>query len=207
MPTAQPPRTPRTLSRENCGCTTQRKGRFADLHAQFHYLQQHQDPRDRGYQLESLFADVLKRSGLDVWPGLRRNGGSEQVDVAFRFEGWYYLTECRWHRERLSARSVDGLSGQVRRSGKQTMGLLLAINGWSDNVPGLLQQNQDKSILLMDGDDLDAVLAGRVGMRELLSAKLAALNLRGQPFLSAQDATTHPKSNNARNSRLRSRPF
>jgi hypothetical protein len=77
---------------------------------------------------------------------------------------------------------------QVVRSGKQTMGLLLAINAWSEHVPVLLQQNQDKNILLMDGDDLHAVLAGHIRMQELLFAKLGALNLHGQPFLSAHDA-------------------
>jgi hypothetical protein len=78
---------------------------------------------------------------------------------------------------------LDGLLGQVNRSGKQTMGLFLSINGWSDHVPRLLKQNPDKCIFLMDGYDLRCALALEADLRELLVAKLAHLNLEAEPFL------------------------
>jgi hypothetical protein len=88
-------------------------------------------------------------------------------------------------REKLAdTRQVDGLRGQVQRSGKQTMGVFLAINGWSSHVPGNLKQNPDKSLLLMDGYDLRVVLEGRIGLRELLLAKLTHFNIEGEPFVS-----------------------
>lgn len=81
-------------------------------------------------------------------------------------------------------RDLDGLKGQVDRSGKQTMGLFLSINGWSENVPSLLKQNPEKSLFLMEGYDLRTVLAGKVDLREFLLAKVAKLNLEAEPFLS-----------------------
>jgi hypothetical protein len=174
-----------TSSREKCVRNGRSKHSFKDLYARFNALKKSSDPHARGYELEVLFTELLNRSGLPTFSGFRRNSNGEQIDLAFSLNGWFYLTECRWVRKPLSVRAIDGLSMQVARSGKQTMGLLLAVNGWADDVPSLLQQNQDKGILLMDGTDLEAVLDGRVGMKDLLFAKLAALNLRGLPFVGA----------------------
>ena len=65
------------------------------------------------------------------------------------------------------------------------MGLFLAANGWSDNVPPLLKQNGVKRIRLVDGYDLRCVLDRRVGRQQLLGGKLSARNLDAEPFLSA----------------------
>jgi hypothetical protein len=67
---------------------------------------------------------------------------------------------------------------------KQTMGLFLSINGWSDNVIPAMEQNQDKSIILMEGYDLRTVLAHLFDLRRLLKAKLSALNLESEPYYS-----------------------
>ncbi len=102
-------------------------------------------------------------------------------------EGWHYVVECPWREKLSNIRDLDGLKGQVDRSGKQTMGLFLSISGWSANVPGLLKQNPEKSIILMEGYDLRAVLDKRVDLQDLLMAKLAKLNLECEPFLSVKD--------------------
>ena len=120
-----------------------------------------------------------------------RNEGAEQIDGAFRLQGWHYLVECRWRGKLADIRELDGLLGQVGRSGKQTMGLFLSINGWSNNVPTLLKQNPDKSIILMDGYDLRCVLCTEeVDLRELILAKIEKLNLEGKAYFGAQQYLT-----------------
>jgi hypothetical protein len=99
-------------------------------------------------------------------------------------EGWHYIVECRWRTKLANIRELDGLYGQIGRSGKQTMGLFLSINGWSDNVVPVIKQNQDKSIILMEGYDLRTVLAQPMDLRSLLKAKLSALNLDSEPYFS-----------------------
>ena len=124
-------------------------------------------------------------SRIAVVRSFQRNAGGEQIDGAFELEGWHYIIECRW-RERLTAvRELDGLYGQIARSGKQTMGLFLSINGWSEHVVPLVKQNPDKSIILMEGLDLRMVLAQSLDLRRLLKAKLSALNLETEPYLPA----------------------
>jgi hypothetical protein len=95
--------------------------------------------------------------------------------------------ECRWRKKLADIRELDGVKGQVDRSGKQTMGFYLSINGWSENVPRLLKQNPDKSIVLMDGYELRCVLSGHVNLTDLILAKVTKLNLEGEPFYSVKD--------------------
>jgi hypothetical protein len=151
---------------------------------QFEEMAYSVDTQRRGYLLEELLVRTFQLHQVDVVRSFKRNHGSEQIDAAFKLEGWHYLVECRWREKLADTRQVDGLRGQVQRSGKQTMGVFLAINGWSSHVPGNLKQNPDKSVLLMDGYDLRVVLEGRIGLRELLLAKLTHFNIEGEPFIS-----------------------
>ena len=100
-------------------------------------------------------------------------------------EGWHYFVECRWRERLADIRELDGLYGKIGRSGKQTMGLFLSINGWSEQVVPLLKQNPDKSVILMEGLDLRMALAQMLDLRHLLKAKLSALNLESEPYLPA----------------------
>lgn len=155
------------------------------LLAQFDEMAHCSNVQQRGYLIEKLLVQIFELRGIDVVRSFRRNERSEQIDAAFKLEGWHYLVECRWREKLADTRQVDGLRGQVQRSGKQTMGLFLSINGWSLHVPSNLKQNPDKSVLLMDGYDLRVILEGRIGLQELLLAKLIHFNIEGEPFVSA----------------------
>lgn len=142
------------------------------------------DPQKRGLLLEDLLGRLFDLSGISVVGPFRRNGGGEQIDGAFEMEGWHYIVECRWREQLTDTRQLDGLRGQLGRSGKQTMGMFLSINGWSQHVVPLLKQNPAKDVLLMEGFDLRTVLSGQIELRRLLKEKLTALNIRSEPFLS-----------------------
>ena len=138
------------------------------LLAQFEHAAIAGEPQKRGYFLEDLLNRLFDLHGIPVLRAFRRNGGGEQIDAAFEMEGWHYIVECRWRAALADIRELDGLAGQVRRSGRQTMGLFLSINGWSDHVVPLLKQDPDKAILLMEGYDLHCVLDLKVDLRRLL---------------------------------------
>ena len=161
---------------------------FDRLLALFDKMAQSSNPQRRGYELQDLLNSVFAASGIPMVRPFTRNSGGEQIDGAFKFDGWHYIVECRWREKLADIRELDGLHGQVQRSGKQTMGVFLSINGWSSNVPRLLKQNQDKGIFLIDGYDLRCVLAREIELAELLNRKLAHLNIDAEPFLSAAAA-------------------
>src|SRR5579862_1272289 len=100
------------------------------LLAQFDAAAIGDDPHQRGYLLQDLLSRIFLLHQLPVVRAFLRNAGGEQIDGAFGMEGWHYIVECRWRKKLADIRDLDGLLGQVGRSGKQTMGLFLSINGW-----------------------------------------------------------------------------
>lgn len=148
-----------------------------------------EDKISRGLLLEKLLLRIFELYKIQVEKSFRRNEGGEQIDGAFKLDSWYYLVECKWTHKLTDIRQLDSLYGKINRSGKQTLGLFLSINGWSDNVCKLLKQNHDKSIVLMDGYDLRCVLDEyfNVNLKDLLQAKLTYLNIHAQPFYSVQE--------------------
>lgn len=153
----------------------------------FDEMARHADPQQRGYLLQELLNRLFDLHGIHVVRSFQRNNGAEQIDGAFKIEGWHYLAECRWRQKPADCRDLDGLLGQVNRSGKQTMGLFLSINGWSEHVIPLLQQNPSKSIILMEGHDLRTVMSAPIDFRGFVAAKLTKLNLECQPFLGVNE--------------------
>jgi len=93
-----------------------------------------EDHQRRGYLLQDLLGRVFDLCKIPVVKPFSRNDGGEQVDGGFKFEGWHYIVECRWRERLADIRQLDGLLGQVERSGRQTMGMFLSIEGWSENV-------------------------------------------------------------------------
>lgn len=158
------------------------------LRAQFEQAMLADAPQMRGYLLEDLLNRLFDLHGFPVARAFRRNSGGEQIDGAFELDGWHYIVECRWRTKLADIGELDGLLGKVGRSGRQTMGLFLGVNGWSEHVPTLLKQNPEKSLILMEGDDLRAVLARKIDLRVLMKAKVRALNLEAEPYWPASRA-------------------
>jgi hypothetical protein len=156
-----------------------------------------EDKKQRGFLLEKLLERIFSLYEIPTQKSFKRNEGGEQIDGAFKLEGWYYLVECKWTQKLTDIRQLDSLYGKISRSGKQTLGLFLSINGWSQNVCPLLKQNHDKSIILMDGYDLRCVLTehNNLELRDLLLKKLECLNFEGEPFYSAAQLLENAMNN------------
>ena len=150
-------------------------------------LRKSEAPQIRGYRLEDLLNQTFNLYRISAIPSFKRNEGAEQIDGGFSFEGKYYLVECRWRKEPADREQVDEFYTKVERSGGQPMGLFLSINGWSDNVEPLLKQNPRKCIVLMDGNDLQSVLRGMVGLQELIKAKYQHLTFESEPFYGVEE--------------------
>jgi hypothetical protein len=168
------------IERERAGITRKHNELLLFM---FDEMARHADPHQRGYLLQELLNRLFDLHSIHVVRSFQRNGGAEQIDGAFKIEGWHYLAECRWRQKPADGRDLDGLLGQVNRSGKQTMGLFLSINGWSEHVIPLLHQNPSKSIILMEGHDLRTVMSAHIDLRSFIAAKLAKLNFLSHPFL------------------------
>jgi hypothetical protein len=141
------------------------------------------NPQKKGFMLEELINMLFQLYDIALLESFRRNNGGEQIDGAFKLDGWHYIVEIKWTNKLSDMNQLDSLYGKVSRSGKQTMGLFVSINGWSTNVVPLMKQSPDKSIFLMDGYDLRVVLSGEIDLIELLQKKIAKFNLMAEPYI------------------------
>ena len=149
-------------------------------------------PRKRGYELETLVADLFEISGIHTEPPFTRNENREQIDGAFELDGSYYLVECKWTSRATPNTEISKFRDKITLSGNLTMGIFISVNGWTRNVVPLMKNNQSKRILLMDGNDIKAVLTEQISLRDLLNAKVRALNFRSEPFLGAAEIIETP---------------
>ena len=141
----------------------------------------------RGYAFEKLVSKLFAISNISTIDGYTRNAASEQIDQGIKFEEWYYLVECRWRTKVTTTGEMNAFYSKVTRSGHQTMGVFISINGWSSKVVGQLKENSEKRVLLLNGDDILFSLSGRMSFHEMLQAKVQALNLKSEPFISARE--------------------
>jgi len=148
----------------------------------YEVLEKLRDRQKRGYLLQDLLIHMFELYEIEATPSFTRSNGGEQIDGGFELDGGHFIVECRWRAKVARIREVDGLYGQIGRSGASTKGLFLSINGWSGHVQELIKQNTSKNIILMNGNDIQCVLRKRINLKEFIKAKLQHLNLRGEPY-------------------------
>ncbi len=151
------------------------------------WTRQDQNAQARGYLLQDLMNRLFAAFEIPVHKSFTRNEGAEQIDGAFEIDGRVYLMECRWRQRLSDTREVDGLAGQILRSGGQPLGLFLSVNGWSEHVPESLKQNPHKVIILMQGFDLRTILSEEVDLRDYIRAIVINLSLKAEPYLGIRE--------------------
>lgn len=154
------------------------------LRARFFALIPSTEPQKRGFELERIMYDLFRLFDLDPKASFKNLG--EQIDGAFRLEGMDYLFECRWRTEQASTQDLDAFSTKVKRKLDNTLGLFLSVNGFSPTAVSAHSVVRPV-LLLADGEDLTAVLEGRIDFSELLRRKRAHAAHDGGIFLRVRD--------------------
>jgi hypothetical protein len=124
--------------------------------------------QQRGYELERVLYDLFELFDLDPKASFRIIG--EQIDGAFSLEGTEYLFEGKWQKDQVDSGDLDKFAGRIQRKLDNTLGLYLSINGFSED--GVKAHSAGRKLtLLMTGEDLMAVLEGRIDFVSLLLRK------------------------------------
>ena len=134
----------------------------------------------RGYALENLMNGVFDVFDLDPKRSFRIKG--EQIDGAFSFDGTDYLFEARWRQEATPRKELDIFGEKIRRKLKNTLGLFLSINGFTDEGVEAYS-NQGSRMILTDGSDLMAVLEDRIPLDRLLLLKRRRAAQKGEVYV------------------------
>lgn len=158
----------------------------AALKDRFLKLQSASDARQRGYDLESLLADLFRL--FDMEPRLAYRTETEQIDGSLSFDTDDYILEAKWITGPVSREVTDAFAAKVRRKGKNALGLLVAVNGLSSAA--LSTYRESTPFITMDGGDVYLVLDGRVRLDDLLRAKRRHANETGSCRFPASEMLT-----------------
>lgn len=141
--------------------------RLTQLKEQFYELIRMENSQARGYAFEKFLNEIFALFDLDPRKSFKIVG--QQIDGSFTHEGTDYLVEAKWQNEPSDREELFTLDGKVGTTLKNTLGLFVAYNGFTEAAIDL--KTQSRSLILMDGMDLIQVIDGKIRLNELLVAK------------------------------------
>ncbi len=101
---------------------------------------------------------------------------------AFSLDGIDGLFEAKWQKARCRAADLDAFAVKVQRKLDNTLGIYLAINGYTDEGPSAHQRTR-ATILVLDGAHLMGVLEERMDLVSLLIRLRRHAAHNGEVFL------------------------
>lgn len=168
-------------TQENISSKSALTEKLEQLNLRFLNIAISSDAQQRGYALEKLLNDLFALFDLDPKASFKIIG--EQIDGAFTFDNDDYLLEGKWQKRLVDAGDLYKFSSKVNGKRKNTLGLFFSMDGFSKEC--LQVNNHDtKSIILMDGADLNAVLTDRISLHDLLYRKRRHASETGSIYLS-----------------------
>jgi hypothetical protein len=126
--------------------------------------------RNRGFEFERILFALFALERLQPVPSFRTK--SEQVDGLFECHERYFLVEAKWEKEPLPASAVYSFRGKLEGRLIGTLGTLIAVNGFSDNVSDALMYGGAMNVILFNGSDIDYALQADYSFKQLLDIKL-----------------------------------
>jgi hypothetical protein len=142
--------------------------KVSELKNKFYALVAEKNPQKRGYLFEAFLNELFILFDLDPKESFKIVG--EQIDGAFTFDSQDYLLEAKWQSVQMQAGDLYGFGGKIAGKLKSTLGLFVSINGFSSESIEV-DSPAIKSMILMDGEDIIAVLDNRISLKELIYRK------------------------------------
>ena len=156
-----------------------REQKIGELRNDFFEISIEQNPQKRGYLFEKFLNELFQLFDLEPKESFKVLG--EQIDGAFTFDHQDYLMEARWRKEPTQPGDLRDFAGKISDKLKVALGLFVSFNGFSSeslqiDSPAL------KSMILMDGADIMAVLDRRIGLTDMLFRKRRHAAEKGEIF-------------------------
>ena len=147
-----------------------------ELKEKFNKIAINKNLQQRGYDLEKFLTELFLLYELDPKGSFKIYG--EQIDGAFTFDGTDYLLEAKW-KQQVDRGELASFTYKVDSKLKIAMGLLVSMEGLTTEAIS----PDFKSIIIMDGTDLIAILDGRVRLTDLLYKKRRKANETGKIYV------------------------
>jgi len=147
-----------------------------ELKGKFNKIASNTNFQQRGFDFEKFLNEMFLLYELDP-KGSFKNFG-EQIDGAFTFDGTDYLLEAKW-KQQVNRGELASFTFKVESKLKIAMGLFITIEGLTSEAIS----PDFKSIIIMDGIDIIAILDGRVTLPDLLYKKRRTANESGKIYV------------------------
>ncbi|MGV3598978.1 MAG: restriction endonuclease [Bacteroidota bacterium] len=122
-----------------------------------------------GYLLEKILYELFAIHELEYKKPYKTD--TQQIDGHFRFEGFDYLVEAKWTASSPTESVIGEFKRKVDTKIESTRGFFFSIAPFT---PLVVQQfnGLGAKILLCDGEDLTHIFEGRIGLDDVLRAKI-----------------------------------
>jgi len=152
------------------------------LKQEFFELTMENNHQKRGIKLEAFLNKLFTL--FDLNPKKSFVLKDEQIDGAFTFENNDYLLEAKWQKDPVETGDLKKFAGTLNDKLKNTLGLFVSINGFSQGSIGFKGSNA-RTMILMDGMDLHFVLDQRIDLHHLLFRKRRHASETGEIYYPA----------------------
>ena len=154
--------------------------KIEELKNNFFVLVSEENHQKRGYLLEKFLNELFLTFDLNPKEAFKITG--EQIDGAFTFDSQDYLFEAKWQKIPIQASDLYDFGGKIAGKFKSALGLFISIDGFSFECTRV-DSPVIKSMILMDGQDLVAVLENRIMLLDTLFRKRRHAVEKGEIFL------------------------
>lgn len=153
----------------------------------FEALRTDPDSASRGIGLESLLAELFGREHFRVEKDFVADG--RQVDLFVIRGDLRLLVEAKWTKRRSQQDVIDAMRARLETAAPGVVGLVVSMSGFSSKVVARVERSAERPILLMDGEEVEQVLAHGGGVYSLVQSKMdqllrnrrAAVGLESRP--------------------------
>ena len=135
----------------------------------------------RGRKFERVLSRMFDDEGLQPRMTFRPKG--EEVDGSFVLGERHFLIEAKWTKNPQPASSLYSFKGKIDGKLVGTIGLFVSMSGYSEDAVSALIAGKSINLILMDGDDLRAIVDGLITGKEAILRKLRAAAENGTPHL------------------------
>lgn len=156
------------------------KEKLQGLKDNFLKLNTSSDKQKRGFEIETLFFDLLQLEEFDIHRPYRNIG--EQLDGHFRYEKFDYIVEIKWTDDVSKQADLSIFDGKIRGKGQSTRGLFFSVNGFDKNAVTKFSGDSPR-IILMDGQDFLLVFEEMTTFYDLMKLKTDALARKGDIYV------------------------
>lgn len=142
-----------------------------------------EETQKRGYELEKLLVNVFEFFGVKVEAPFKLVG--EQIDGSFNFQGNNYILEAKWQNQQSANNHLYTFAYKIESNTLYPRGVLLSINGFSEDAVSRITHNKKPQLVLLDAADLILVLDGTISLPTLLEGKIKHAQTRGEIYVNA----------------------